>query len=152
MRIIAFSDVHRQTGKLFEIIEKHPEADLFLNCGDSAEEVDDVQTFHRNIKIRSVCGNCDWNCSFPNELLFDFAGKKFFAAHGHTYCVKHGLERIKKRAAQLGADICVFGHTHIPMCRRENDVFYFNPGAVLDGVYGIIDIVDSQIICINAKL
>ena len=153
MRIVVTSDSHRRTGYLLDIIERHKDnADLFINLGDGEGDVDDAIALYPNIKIERVCGNCDWNSNLPLSKTITANGKTIFFSHGHPYYVKHGYEIIEQKAVEIGADICLFGHTHIPYTEYKNGIYFMNPGAVCDGVYGIIDIVDNGIMTYNTTI
>lgn len=153
MRIIVTSDSHKMQGNLFEIIERHFEnADLFINLGDGEDDVDSVIALYPNLKIERVCGNCDWYSSLPVEKTITIAGKKIFFTHGHIYGVKHGYGKIEEKAVKDNVDICLFGHTHMPYTNYINSTHYMNPGAVCDGSYGIIDIINGSVIAYNAKI
>jgi hypothetical protein len=153
MRIIVTSDSHRRQGNLFEIVEKHlNDTKLFINLGDGEDDVDNVQALYKNIKIERVAGNCDFGCTLPLSKTIEIGGKKIFFTHGHIYGVKHGYYDIKAHAREIGANICLFGHTHIPFTEYDEGIYYMNPGAVCDGVYGIIDITDKGIMAFNTKI
>jgi putative phosphoesterase len=53
---------------------------------------------------------------------------------GHTLLLHHIVEpgrlapEVERRAAQAGAGIVVFGHTHKPCAEHHEGRFYFNPG------------------------
>lgn len=150
MRIIVTSDVHRRTNYLLEIIERHKDTtDLFINLGDSENEVDEALMIYPNLRIERVSGNCDFASSLPVSNVFTLGGKRIFISHGHTFYVKHGYQDIERRAKELDANICLFGHTHIPFTDIKDGIYYMNPGAVRDGSYGIIDIEPSGIMMYN---
>lgn len=65
----------------------------------------------------------------PWELVEELAGYRVFACHGHRYGIKSGLDRLSYRAEELGADICLFGHSHIFEDLTINGVRYLNPGS-----------------------
>lgn len=153
MRIVVTSDVHRRQKNLLDIIERHLEnADLFINLGDSEEDVDAALLLYPNLKIERVAGNCDWSSALPICKTINAGGKKVLFCHGHTVYVKHGYEMLEERAKSENADICLFGHTHVPYLERKDGIFYMNPGAVCDGVYGVIDIVGGEIMAYHAKI
>lgn len=153
MRIIVTSDVHRRTNYLLEIIEKHKDTtDLFINLGDSENEVDEALMIYPNIKIERVCGNCDFASSLPASKLITADKKKILIAHGHTFYVKHGYQIIEEKATELGSDICLFGHTHNPFTDIKHGIYYMNPGAVCDGSYGVIDIEPTGIMMYNLSI
>ncbi len=80
-------------------------------------------------KILCVRGNCDAEVdqmvlSFPIMAEYGWLflnGKRIYLTHGH----KAVDDTIKK-----GADIVLFGHTHIPQCVCESGVLMVNPGSV----------------------
>ncbi len=153
MRIVVTSDTHRASRDFFNIIERHEKnADLFINLGDSAGEIEQFEMFKPNIKIKCVAGNGDFSSTYPLEQFITFDGKKVFFTHGHTYYVKHGYQKLQERAEKEGVDICLFGHTHIPYIERINGILYMNPGAVCHGSYGIIDIEPSGIMAYHNKI
>lgn len=153
MRIVVTSDSHKRTGNYFEIVERHlDDADLFINLGDGEDDTDSVLALYPRIKMERVCGNCDWYSTLPLFKTITVCGKKIFFTHGHLFYVKRDYEEIIKKAKEENADICLFGHTHIPYSKYIDKIHFMNPGAVCDGSYGIIDITESGIIAFNAKL
>ncbi len=153
MRLVVTSDVHKRTSALFDIVERHIDnADLFINLGDSANEIEELLMVYPNLKIECVAGNCDFSSTYPLTKLFECAGKRVFITHGHPFYVKHGYEMLKQEARSVKADICLFGHTHTPITEIEDGIYYMNPGAVCNYSYGIIDIVDSGIMAYTTKI
>jgi hypothetical protein len=62
-------------------------------------------------------------------------------------CIKKTVRRYNEKA-----DIVLFGHTHMPESIYKDGIYYFNPGSLKEGCYGVVDITDNGIICINKKL
>lgn len=153
MRIVVTSDSHGRQGNLFEIFERHMnDADLFINLGDGENDVDSVLMLYPDIKLERVSGNCDFYSTYPSGKMISFGGKRIYFTHGHPFGVKHGYDEIKAYAKETGADICLFGHTHIPYTEYHEGIYFMNPGAVCSGMYGIIDITDSGTIAYNAEI
>ena len=153
MRIIVTSDTHRNSRDFFNIIDRHENnADLFINLGDSEHELSLLEMTRPNLNIKSVCGNCDWGSTAPIEQFINFDSKKIFFTHGHTYYVKHGYQKLQERAELEKVDICLFGHTHIPYIEKINGIHYMNPGAVVSGYYGVIDIEPSGIMMYHNRI
>lgn len=153
MRIVVISDSHKRMGNLFDIIERHMDnADLFIFLGDMDDDFDDVLALYPRINYRRVVGNNDW---YSTNALFgeiNFNGKKVFYCHGHTYHVKHGYQEIISHSKSIGADICLFGHTHTQFTDYDNGLYIMNPGAVCNGEYGIVDVENNGIMLIKAKI
>ena len=50
--------------------------------------------------------------------------------HGHREMVKSGVGHLVAEARRYGAQVALYGHTHIPDCHREEDgLWVLNPGA-----------------------
>lgn len=156
MRMIVTSDSHGRSGALFDIIEKHiDDAQLFVNLGDcnSGRDLEDAKAYFGNrLNLICVSGNCDFAGNAPVEQVITFGEKKVILCHGHTYSVKFGLYDYQSRAKREGADIALYGHTHTPCVNYIEGIYYFNPGAVRDGIYGIVDVTKAGIVCFNAKI
>ena len=153
MRIVVTSDTHRASRDFFNILERHEKnADLFVNLGDSHEEIELAEMTRPKFSIKCVAGNGDFSSTAPLEQFFTFAGKKIFMTHGHTYFVKHGYQKLQEKAKLEGVDICLFGHTHVPYTETIDGILYMNPGAVCHGSYGIIDIEPSGIMAYHVNI
>ena len=153
MRIVVMSDSHRHKGNLFDIVEMHKnDADLFIFLGDGEDDIEDIQTMYPDLRLEIVAGNCDFYSPKPAYKEITFAGKKVFFSHGHPFYVKHGYERIIDEAKRRGADIVLFGHTHNQYTEYGKELCIMNPGAVANSRYGMIDIVNNQIMLIPCKL
>ena len=153
MRLVVTSDVHRRTSALFDIVERHiNNADLFINLGDSMNEIEELLMVYPNLKIECVAGNCDFGSTYPLTKLLECGGKRVFITHGHPFYVKHGYGVLMEKARDVKADICLFGHTHTPYTEIVDGVYYMNPGAVCDYSYGIIDITDKGIMFYTTKI
>ena len=111
------------------------------------------------IKDKIVCvrGNCDFtstigSCEVPKVDSITLMGKKIVYTHGDLYGVKYGFSGLERLAENTGADLVLFGHTHTPISIYKDGIYYFNPGSLRDGCYGVVDITPNGIICINKKL
>lgn len=139
MRILVFSDTHKKIGACVEAMQKENyDAVIFLgDVDDDAEMIKSVC----NAPFYAVKGNNDFFSLLPTERLIELDGKRIFMTHGHEYGVKYTRERIARRALELGADIALFGHTHISSEEFVLGAHLFNPGSAGYGrrTYGIIE-------------
>lgn len=109
--------------------------------------------------VLGVRGNCDAEIDqtvlgFP--LLSDYAlllweNRTLFCTHGHVY-TPEAHPRLRD------GDAFLFGHIHIPVCRREKGILYLNPGSAAlpkentqnscmvleDGVFRWLDLADGS--------
>jgi len=130
-RIGVVSDSHGDRGHLeFALMKLEAEGrlDALIHCGDGAGDADYVGG--SILQVAAVRGNCDgWMDEHQDELLLTIGGVSIFVTHGHRYGVKSDTLLLSSAAAARGAQICCFGHTHIPLCAYENGVLMLNPGA-----------------------
>ncbi|MCD4840327.1 metallophosphoesterase [Neobacillus sedimentimangrovi] len=125
-KVLVVSDSHGLTKELETIRERHlSDVDLMIHCGDSQLDPD-----HPALTgYFTVGGNCDFG-GFPQELVSDFAGKKFFITHGHRYSVKTSLMNLKYKAEEVGAEIVCFGHSHVLGAEVVGGTLFLNPGSI----------------------
>jgi putative phosphoesterase len=128
MKIAVISDTHRHIYSLNQVTKLIQDTDMAIHLGDNVEDVEIIKTNYKG-KIINVRGNCDFSSFIPVERLEEVENKKIFITHGHRYDVKHSLLKLKYRAKELGADIVLFGHTHISAEIYEEGIWFINPGS-----------------------
>ena len=139
MKIIIFSDSHRQFSSMMQAIETESPVDWIIHAGDVQSDIDDLKIMYPNVPIAEVKGNNDfWTSDAPEERFFELDGVKIFLTHGHSYGVKYSLAKLFKRASELGANVCVFGHTHQRYNEKSGSVNMFNPGSASRS-YGLLE-------------
>ncbi|AJA47446.1 phosphodiesterase [Clostridium pasteurianum DSM 525 = ATCC 6013] len=148
MLIGVLSDTHRINGYIKEACKYTKDCDIIMHLGDNVEDVGEIKQYYKG-KIINVSGNCDYT-DVPSEKIEIIEGKKFFLTHGHRYNVKSSLMNLKYKALETGADIVLFGHTHIAISAEEDGILFINPGSVSmprNGKNSIafIEIVDGNI-------
>lgn len=151
MKILVFSDSHGDLTNLRFVLKQYEETAVYvIHLGDYDSDVSEIRPFFQNYKYINISGNCDWGNFVPSEKLFSMCGKIFFLTHGHRYNVKSGgLTRLSISAEEKNADVCLFGHTHVPLLSFFNNIIYMNPGSISSPrggtsyTYGIIDISDK---------
>ncbi len=92
-----------------------------------------LNVFNQRSDTRLLCvrGNCD---AEVDQMVLDFpimasyatlsAGSRLlFFTHGHVFNPDNPL---KLKAG----DLFLQGHTHVPLCSLQSDIYYLNPGSV----------------------
>jgi len=144
MKILVVSDSHRRLDNLVKAYEKE-NPDIVICGGDYDIDGEELSFIYPDSKYIIVSGNCDYFYSnYPNELKVVIENFKFFVTHGNIYRVKSEYDFIYKKGEELGCDIVIFGHTHRQYLDTTKKVKLFNPGAMIDGEYGIITIEDNK--------
>ncbi|MDP3130435.1 MAG: metallophosphoesterase [Bacillota bacterium] len=147
MKIVVFSDNHRDREVVERILLLNPDADRVLSLGDSEMREDELSA----LGVYGVKGNYPFEPDFPDELTTVFEGWKTFIAHGHRYGVKNGLYWLSERARAEECDIAMFGHTHAPFLEERDGVVFLNPGSAarprngLAGTYAVIEAFEPEL-------
>ncbi len=154
MRILVVSDSHGDALALESAIKSQSKAEIIVHCGDGADEANYLKTHFPDKMVVSVRGNCDFCTYAPNIESFTVEGKKIFVTHGHLYGVKGGLYRAACAAREMGADVLLYGHTHIPLTLYDEGLYIMNPGSLrsYEPTYGVLDITDKGILTNIVKL
>ncbi len=104
--------------------------ELILHTGDMCNDGSYLEEIS-GIKVIAVKGNADpVYTPYESELVLDLEGYKILLTHGHLYGVKDTNDRLFYRGKEIGADIVVFGHSHIPLTVEEEHMLMLNPGSI----------------------
>jgi putative phosphoesterase len=135
MRIVVLSDTHaprRWKSCPPAVASQLRGADLILHAGDvcTAAVLDELAQY---APVTAVVGNNDG----PDVAAWGAAETASLAPDGlrvamiHDSGQAHGrLQRMRRRFP--GADLVVFGHSHIPLDAEERGLRIFNPGSPTD--------------------
>ena len=142
MRALIISDIHGALEPVLKIEKLAEKADLVICLGDVLYHGprNDLPSSYNpkavipvmnslSTKIIAVRGNCDAEVdqmvlSFPilsTTALVHIDGYTLTLSHGHIY---------SESQLPPGAEIFLYGHTHIPVAKKENGITIFNPGSV----------------------
>ncbi len=130
MRVGVLSDSHGDVEQAVRAVEEMGKIDLLVHAGDYYRDALCLAD-RFGLEVKAVVGNCDRGEKGPVEELFELVGRKVYLTHGHIYGVKQGLLRLHYRAREVGADIVIFGHTHIPGKEDVDGILFLNPGSVV---------------------
>lgn len=129
MRIGITGDTHGSAQAIRRILQQTPPIELWLHTGDYAADANRLHDA-TGIKTVRVRGNCDLldDGSLFDEYL-EIEGYKIWLTHGHRYIERNVQADLGYWAKQLGQDIVVFGHTHVPMAEYYAETLLVNPGS-----------------------
>ena len=145
MRILVFSDSHKNVSACISVIENIIGVDMILHAGDHASDAAWIQKCFADIPVKYVTGNCDTNIA-PAEMIIEAEGKKIYLTHGHLHSVKtqEDYHSLIDHAKSKDCDCAVFGHTHKGECFNSSGITVLNPGSIKhSGTYGVIEIEDG---------
>ncbi len=152
MRILVVSDSHGDSFTLDRIIRSQSSAEVVIFLGDGERDMHECGIRLVDKHVIKVKGNCDLYSELEANVTQVIEGKKFFITHGYLENVKFGIDNLIYKGQSLGADIILYGHTHVPVSKYIDGVYVFNPGSVIKGEYGFIDITDKGVMCVNARI
>lgn len=148
MKYLILSDSHGKIDNMVRAVELvRPRGVIHL--GDCWRDVDELQSFFPRLPLERVPGNCDFGRFEPLERVLILEGRRVLIAHGHTMNVKYGLLKAQYHALELGADILLFGHTHVPLVDASTRPVMLNPGSIGDltrPTYGVLEFKEGQCI------
>ncbi len=129
MRVLIASDTHGKTDYLKKAVSiVKPE--MLLHLGDAEGQESYIESFC-NCPLHIVRGNCDYRSPLPEHIVLPLGKHTIFMAHGHLHYVRGGLSEIENTARDAGADVVLYGHTHIPELVYEPDgMIVVNPGSI----------------------
>ncbi len=145
--VIVMSDSHGDRQIVEEIKEKYWEqaAAIFHNGDSELETTDPIWK-----GIRVVRGNCDWG-NFPDDVIATVDGVCIAQTHGHLQGINYGWSRLDYWAEEEKADICLYGHLHVPAVELRGGILFLNPGSIShprglirECLYAKIEIFDSH--------
>ena len=150
MKAVIFSDSHRSFNPMMTAIEREGNVDVIIHAGDVLADVEDLEIMYPGQRLIYVKGNNDWmDRTTPEDRFFELEGVKIFLTHGHNYGVKYSPAKVMQKGLELGADICIFGHTHKAYHEKCGKIILINPGSAAYR-YGVLDIEKGEF-SINLK-
>ena len=172
MEFLIFSDSHGRVEGMQRAIQKQiKRPDLIVHLGDGAGDLDYLSC--ARTPVLTVRGNCDLftvSQQVPEERTIEEMGHKILIVHGHRYFVKESFTALIVHAAEIGADIVLYGHTHVPQEDRlaagseigsvklERPMYLFNPGSIgrnVDGggvSFGTLSLTDRAVLFSHGRI
>ena len=149
-KLLILSDSHGSPQAVRRILAAERDADAVIYLGDGLHDLEKALADFPKTRVYSVAGNCDYGALEPLDGLAAFDSVVVFYTHGHMYGVKYDLDTLAETAAARGAEVALFGHTHIPLAEQHGTVLLFNPGScgrcyVGPDTYGILTLADGKV-------
>lgn len=149
MRILVLSDSHHAM-RFMEECAFRLEPDCILHLGDYYPDGFDLKQEFPKAEFYQVPGNCDaYSCPVDKPLILmpKIGGLNIYMTHGHRHNVKLTTALLLRDARDCGADVVVYGHTHIPECYQEKDgLLVMNPGSAGYGsTAGLLEIENGNV-------
>lgn len=129
MKVLIVSDTHGSHSRLEKVIEKEKPFDMLLHLGDVEGQEDYIEALV-DCPVKIVKGNNDFYSDLPNELTVELGNVKVYMTHGHMHSVYYGTAKIEQMARGQGANVALYGHTHMPAMERQKHMLILSPGSI----------------------
>ena len=129
MWVGVLSDSHGEVNRAEQVVQAMGDIDLLIHAGDFYQDALYLSTKFK-VPVHAVVGNCDRCVPGPHEEVLELCGRRIYLTHGHLYSVKSGLLRLEYRVREVGAEMVIYGHTHVPQNEVVDGIRYLNPGSV----------------------
>ena len=160
MKILVFSDSHGRIANIKKAMDEHLRhggIDRVFFLGDGARDIMTLATVYPDIPFEYVLGNCDSTTGNTAllEKLVCVGDVKFLLIHGHNHGVKEHIQRAVDYAIEKGADVLLYGHTHVASDLTLDGSYgghvrAINPGSCSSsyfGSYATVYVEGRQVIC-----
>jgi putative phosphoesterase len=104
--------------------------DLIIHCGDIAcqDVLDSLATIGRTVAVRGNNDAGDFGSALPEQIELTSAGRVIRVVHGDG-----GISaRAVAKSLAPGAQVVIYGHSHIPMIEKHRESVLLNPGSPND--------------------
>lgn len=129
MKILIISDTHGRNQNYLTVLEKVSPVDLVIHLGDVQGGEGYLESM-TPCRMEIVSGNNDFFCGLRKENIIHIGKYTVLLTHGHRYGVYYGSGGLIEAAERNGADIVMFGHTHVPMIDLTGSIWLINPGSL----------------------
>lgn len=155
-KYLVFSDSHGTNERMLEIIAQQKDSieGLFF-LGDIESGEDRLRASIQG-PTYIVKGNCDWYSQAPAFQVLKLHGHTIAMTHGHRQHVNGGVDLLKYWAMEQGADIVLYGHTHVPFLEQSSTMTVLNPGSIsrprqsgFIPTHAVIEFLENGEVCIT---
>ena len=134
MKLLVLSDSHGNVDNMARAVELTQPRHI-LHLGDCQRDAQALHERFPDLPMDTVPGNCDWGSFDQPERLLEMGGVRIFMLHGHTRNVKSSPMSALYAAKEYGAQVLLFGHTHVPLVDNDGTLLTLNPGAAGDRLH-----------------
>lgn len=123
MKVGVISDTHDFLDP--KVPELFKEVDHILHAGDVGMPLILLE-LEQIAPVTAVLGNTDMDLRLRTTETLELAGRQFLIHHIVNPTAPS--DTLRRRIAQIRADVVVFGHTHKPFQETVSETLFFNPG------------------------
>ncbi|MDR0248794.1 MAG: YfcE family phosphodiesterase [Oscillospiraceae bacterium] len=145
LKLLVLSDSHNRINLMSRAAERE-KPDAVAHLGDHIADAHRLKAVMPDTAFYMVSGNCDFAPGKTAELTVTLDGVTIYMTHGHIHGVKSSLDGLISCARKNGADLALYGHTHIPLLQSAGKLRVMCPGqmerhgANQSATYGVVTI------------
>ncbi len=128
-RILVLSDSHGRDENVERAMKQAGRFDLLVHLGDVGYGYQRLEA-STPAAVLMIAGNNDYALDLPASRVFPLGPHRVLAVHGHRQQVHFGTSALERSAIQNNCDIVMFGHTHVPFIRQDENLTLLNPGSI----------------------
>lgn len=136
---LVISDSHGDVANVRRAIDSAKRVDGIIFLGDGIRDIEYIKSTLNIPNLYAVLGNCDRFSSFSEYKKVEcltFEGKRIVITHGDLYGAKYGDGGLISLAKEYGADVVLYGHTHIARESHADGIYLCNPGSIASSYDG----------------
>ena len=144
MKILILADSHGFWETIYKIALRE-KPNVILHAGDGQGALERLAALLAedlpHCVLHGVRGNCDRDDRVtPTNLLVELGGLRIYMIHGHLFPeLRFGLlTNAAAFAKKQGADLLVYGHSHVQKDTVAGDLRCVNPGAAYQDRYAVL--------------
>lgn len=129
MKVLIISDTHGYNEVMWEVIKKEEPFDMMIHCGDIESDPMEIRS-KVDGTLHMVAGNNDHYYELDRVRTFNIGKYKALLTHGHRQHIYADYTSIYYLGLENQVDYVFFGHTHVPVVRKEGPITLVNPGSL----------------------
>ena len=124
MRLLVLSDTHGRTSLIDRVLSREKTAKEVFFLGDVVSDIEELLPEYPDRRFHIVHGNCDYFSDYPLFDIVEYPLATVYFTHGHKHLVKYGLDGILEASKNVGANIALYGHTHISAIDYKDGIYF----------------------------
>lgn len=127
LKALIVSDTHGKTENLERVLLLEKPIDMLFHLGDVCGD-DDMIEYLAGCTTAMISGNCDLFSRLPRTKAVKLGNLAIHMEHGNR--LPYERELIRREARDLGVNVMMFGHTHVPLLEEKDGIWLVNPGSL----------------------
>ncbi|MBP5159040.1 MAG: metallophosphoesterase family protein [Lachnospiraceae bacterium] len=126
-KIVIVSDTHGRCETLERVMRIESPMDMLIHLGDVCSDEDYIEAIAHCPTVM-IAGNNDYLTHLPRTKALRLGNASIHMEHGHRFSM--GTSQIVRDAKDLGVNVMMYGHTHVPVLEKHDGIWLVNPGSL----------------------